>query len=403
MTAMIVDEVPQQVDTIGPRTANGHEFMPKIDDFLQDAAAEPAPAPATPPLEADIFTPPPASPTPPTRRAAPVAVREPPADVQPALEQSAAPEPGAAPEVVPPEVGKNPQANHAWETLRKEAKRAKELEAELLTLKQTKRPELEELAALKTQVQEYEAKIGQIDLRESKQFKTSYDDRLRGMFERGVHLATRAGVEPAQAVQLMQNLVEDGKTVDDVQAALSELPLPVQGSLFNMVTDFSDLRTEREKALTEWQETKARMTDTEQRSSIADMSKQIVGDTNSAIEQLRAEDNFLFMESQTDQAWNGEVQDRIRAVRAILRDSPREELVKYVADGVTAPQYRSLYQKSLAKIEKLQAELNARVGLRPDVTGRPVAEAPVGVRKAPRSPEQVLESEFPEGGSTMRW
>ena len=305
----------------------------------------------------------------------------------------------------PPEVASDPKAAHSWEILKRENKELKskaarvaELEAQVAAAKAQKPPEIEALAQARQQIQALEDRIGQLDLRESSEFKQSYDAPIQALFSQAAHLLVRNGHDSGNAVSLVRKFLAPGTTDAEIQAELAELPGPAQAAVYQAVVGIQDLAAKRQTALTDWQATKAAQTEAQSRTGMLDLSKQIVEDTNAAVETLRGEQNWLFMESESDQEWNQKVHDRIRAVRAILRDSSQQDLVKYVADGVTAPHFRKLYLAERDRAARLQRELDLRVAAAPGITGHSGSSGAPAPKRAAMSIDEGLDKVFPDRG-----
>lgn len=389
------------------------------------AAPAAAPAPRTPVSEVDRLTAmwdrgaaaAPATPAAPAAPAVPVSVEgegEVPDGVPADVMSKVTPAPAAAPAApatpaapapldidkipdTPPEAGATEKSVVTWKALKAEAKRARQLEQEMAALKKAPPPpEVEEVAALKQQLTELENKVGQYDLTATRAFQQRYDVPLNQMYQRGLQLLVRSGKSPEDAQKVLQNAYKGGLTQEAIESALADETPMVQGALFTLFTDVGTVLQQRQAAIQDWQATQAALKESEERGVVASTAENIVKDTSEAIEELRKEGNWLFMESETDQAWNQKVHDRIRAVHGVLKTAKPAEMVKYVADGLTARTLRQLYQAERERNAKLVAELNKRTGVRPDLGGSisPAGARPADQPAGPRSPNAVIDQLF---------
>lgn len=325
-----------------------------------------------------------------------------------------APEPAATGEDddlagAPADVRANPQsaAGNAWRALKQEVKTLKPLASKVTQLEtelaqaRAKAAKPEESAEIQRKLQEYEDKIGQLDLRESSAFKARYDAVMQSEFEGAVQLMIRGGQEPEAARSLVMEMVKSGDFAE-IESRLAALPAPLQGAVYSKISRITDVAQERSQALQDWQTSRAALAENQGRESMASMTQNIARDTEAAVQALRDEQNFMFMLSESDEAWNNQVHDRIRTVKAVLRDAKDADLVKYVADGVTAPAYRKLYVSEKARADKAEAQLRGILSANPRLGAgaSPAPGAPKGPVK-PRSPEEVAGELFKDGHQQM--
>lgn len=297
---------------------------------------------------------------------------------------SATPTPQDIPE--PPEVKTDPKARVAWTHLKRELKEketalgtreaalaAKEkelvtLRSEMEVLKSSALP-VAEVDTLKKQVAEYEDKLGRADVTATSAFRDRYDRPRQQAFMRGVQILTKTGKSPEDAQKRMIELLETKDKFQELQQKLVEESQPVQGALMQLVMDIDGLEKSRGDAIANWRQSKAALQEEENRMVKSEASKIASQSISSAVESLRQEGSWLFMESDSDDKWNLGVKDRILAVQGILRQNDPSELVKYIADGIASRQYRELYEHEHAEFLKLQDEMNKRIGVRPGVAG----------------------------------
>lgn len=344
--------------------------------------------PSTPPVvlqqtpEEPVVTPDPSGTTVP-KQADPLG---PPADVFQAPVASAEPaEPAAsaAPaEPEPPEVKSDKKAANAWTNIKRENKALKDelavAKAEQDTLKQRLESvvSVEEVAKLKTQLEDYENRLGQLDVTQSKAFQERYDIPLQTLFLKGVAMLQRGGRDQAAAQKIMTEILQAGGAADKVAELLSDDPGPVQAAVFQQVVDIGDLVKKRTEAVADWKGTKSMLKDSDGRRMTADLAKQVVQDTDDAAHQLVAERSWIFNESATNADWNVARDGYVRAARRILTEGNSKELAKYVLEGVAASYYRKWGEVEHQRANQLEAELKARVRTRPGLGARSEIEPP---------------------------
>lgn len=270
---------------------------------------------------------------------------------------------------------------HEKELESKLAEALKKLESQEAAPKE-KAPDVEEFATLKRQLEEAEAKIGRLDLSQSRAFKAQFDSRIESEFNKGVAMLVRSGVPKEEAVSKMRDLARPGVSYDEIQEKLSEQPIALQGALYSLVTDLSAIHEQRQMALDDWRKTAPALKENENRISVAELSKAVVADTDAAVEQLRNEGSWMYKFSDGDEVWNSEVRKRVGMVHGILKASNPKEIVRYVADGIVAREYRKLFEASAEEVDRLCSELNARVRVTPGVGAN-------GVRRGTAAPSKT--------------
>lgn len=400
-------------------SSESRAVMDRIGDIFNNLAAEaptatPAPvtpAPATPAAPAA----PAATPSQPSPGATPINI---PDDVlkrqlnigaSPSGASAPTPQPAAGATEddmagAPAGVEADAKARHAWVTLRREARQFKteldQARKDLDAAKAAKPPEVEEVAKLKQQLSDYEDRIGKLDVTQSKTFQAQFDQPLNSLFTRSLSIMTKSGKDPRQARDLLLRVINPNASFEEIQSALSEEPVAVQGALFNNAVEMVELQKRRHAALSDWRSTAAALRENESRTSVAQLSQAIVADTTQAVEALRDEGSWLFMKSDVDQQWNTDVDQRIKAVHGILKMNNPADLVKYVADGVAARTYRQLHAAASTRVKELEAELARRNGVVPRMAGGGTVPTPqpASQKKAATDPKRFLDDLLPSGG-----
>ena len=298
---------------------------------------------------------------------------------------------------VPDSISKDTKANHAFAALKAELKRYKqqaadkEVEVKRLTEHQT--PDLEEVTQLRGKIQEYEAKLGQYDLSATAEFQQRYDSRMNAAVQRGVSLLVRSGQNPEEAKALMQKLVSTD-SMTKLQDELADQPYALQGALMTAVTEFADVQAERQQALAKWQETRAAMDFETKRSAEIKLMENVERDVGAAIENVRQAGNFMFATSDTDEAWNKQVEERINTVRGVMRSAKPDVVASLVMEGVTAKATRDLFMAAHQRVQELQAQLKDMVAVSPSVHGSGASSPTLTRSEKPRDPVDIIDQIF---------
>jgi hypothetical protein len=378
-----------------------------VSAIMSDETPAPAaqPQPAAPAAE-------PAAPVKPTAQPRQAAAQQKPdapimpEDVLPIVEE----EPAASaveseenePDTPPP--GSDAKANHAWAEAKRQRRelrdKVKALEAEVARMRESPLPEQEEVQQLRAQVSEYEAKLGQYDLAGTRVFQNKFDAPLNALLQKGASLLVRSGRDPEEAKTLMRSLTESAGNgeldIQQVNSMLADQPFPVQGALLSIVTDFADTAKARAEALKTWKDTRAALTVQATRDQEVSLTEHIERDTGIATQQVLKEGNWMFARSKENQAWNEAVDQRLAAVKGIVRTAKTGDIIKWVMEGVTAKPTRDMFQAMRMENKKLKDELARLVQVTPRIgaggDGRPtVPETPA----KPRDPGQMLDEMFP--------
>jgi len=315
----------------------------------------------------------------------------------------------------PPEVARNERANHAWQARKAEIKdlktqlkakaddlAAKDAEIERLRTSQT--PDLDEVMQLKNKIGEYESKLGQYDLSATEEFRQRFDGRMEGILQKGVSLLVRSGRDAGAAKSLMAKLVDSSLSMQQVQEAIADEPFALQGALVNLVADFGDISTERQEALSKWQETRAALNVQAKRENEIQLMENIERETQVAVDKVVQAGNWMFARSTDNAEWNQQVDERIKAVKGILRVGKPEELVQLVMEGITAKDSRDLFQAAHEKNQELTAKLQRLVQATPRMGGGGAAPAEPGAQPVKaQSPAQFLGDLFSGESRTVNF
>ncbi len=292
----------------------------------------------------------------------------------------------------PPEVKGDTKAAHAWKSVKQERKqlrdKVKELEAALEAKpKPEEQRSPEEAETLRKQVETLEQKLGEYDLASTSSFKQQYEQPLTQVVKRGANILVRSGKSAEEASSVMAKITDPTLTLDQIQDIIADEPIAVQGALMTAVSEFGELAERRAEALQHWNETKAALKDQETRETEVKLAQDVDQATQTALQKVLEEGNWMYAEMDNPE-WNVQVQERVAAAKGILRTGSREELVKYVLEGIAARPLRQMFEETYQLAESRKAELDKVVGRQPGYQGP--AEDP-----APRKSDGVLDKGKP--------
>jgi hypothetical protein len=294
----------------------------------------------------------------------------------------------------PEDVENDPKKKNAWTKIRAEKKELKQQVAEqqkrLDELEQTVQSgeESKRIEELEQQLLDYEDRIGQYDITQTTAFNEKFTEPLVSRYNRVVTLLTKTNNDQGVSERIARELLNPETNRDEM---LGEFPITTQAALGAILVEMDDLQERRDSALKNWRETRAAMDEQQVRDTVSTLNKSIAEDSNKAVEALRLEGNYLYMLSESDDDWNQSVKDRIAALQGTLKDGEREDMVKLVADGLTARVYREWYEKEHKRAETLAKQINDGIAAAPNLgtaTGAP--EEPARPSK-PRPMNNVLD------------
>jgi hypothetical protein len=285
----------------------------------------------------------------------------------------------------PPEVKGDTKAAHAWKSVKQERKqlrdKVKELESALAAKPKTEETRTpEEVETLRKQVTELEQKLGEYDLSSTSSFKQQFEMPIKQVVKRGANILVRSGKSPEEANSLMVQITDPSKTMEQIQDLIADEPIAVQGALMTAVSEFSELAERRQEALQHWRDTKAALKDSETRETEVKLVQDVEQNTQVALQKVLEEGNWMYAPGDNPE-WNAQVQERVAAAKGILRSASREDLVKYVLEGITARPLRQMFEETYQLAEQRKAELDRLVGRQPGYRGPSEDPQPVTGKK----------------------
>lgn len=220
----------------------------------------------------------------------------------------------------------------------------------------------EELQKLQTQLDaekqartKLEEQIGQIDLSQSPQFKDAFDNKIQGLYTRAIKELVKDGLDAPAARQLVQQAAQMAKP-SEREALFANEASGVAMTLTGLFSTVDELRENRAVALSNWRQTKSAQEESAVKNTSYAMSTRIEQDVNDAIAVLRTEKNGYYMESPSNQEWNSAVAQRVQTLKGVLHRQDPKQVVRLIADGLTAPEFRKLYATSQAQFAALKVQ-----------------------------------------------
>ena len=302
----------------------------------------------------------------------------------------------------PPEIKDSPKAKNSWQKIKQEKKELQaKLEAaqrDLEAAKGAKPPEMEQFIAMQRKLQEAEDRIGKLDITQSAAFKQKYDAPLDLCKRKAMGVLLRFGVEKEAAETLAKQVLDPKLDARALEQLVADQPIAVQGALFTVATEYQQAVEARDAAITDWKNEKAALQANETIEKDVKLAQNVEAETQSATQKALEAGNWLYAEVPGNKAWNDAVNERVKAVKAIMRGSSREDIARWVVEGVTAKQTRDLFLRARSEFNELKKQFEAVVGRAPRLGGGAAPDKP-GSRPAARpsvpqgrSPEEVWDS-----------
>jgi uncharacterized protein YlxW (UPF0749 family) len=293
-----------------------------------------------------------------------------------------------------PEDRMTPKAKNAWSKVKAEkkelAQKVKDLETRLQQAEKNKPPEMDQLLQLQRRIDEYEDRIGQLDITQTRAFKDRYEAPKEQLRRRGMSVLLRAGNTQEQASGLV-DMVLSAATQTEIEQVIADQPVAVQGALFTLSAEAADLEAQKSEAIRNWKDTRALLETQETRDKVIQLAENIETATKAAVAKAVQEGNWMFADVPGNAKWNQGVAERTRIVKGIMRSAKPEELVKWVVEGVTASTLRTAYLTERQRAEKFKAELAKRDAMSPRLGGGgDGAVAPASDRGKPQSIASVV-------------
>jgi len=276
----------------------------------------------------------------------------------------------------------DPKANKMWQDLRAKAKLADEYKAKVeqntggnvAELSKITAQLAEERAARVADREEFDNEYGQLDIQKQSTFKKEHDFKINQALAWAVNIGEkREGLAKEDA----RKVIERAFSIKDYtrRAAYLQDEMPGSAALVdNELMKADQLRDRRADAISNWRATQVQLTDTEQRLAQASNVKQLDQTMSTVLDELANSGSYYYERSKgtspNSLEWNRGIDTRKLTVKQIVLRQDQAELVRYVADGLTARNVRADLDEADAKLKEANAKIAASKALKPRVDGR---------------------------------
>ncbi len=337
-----------------------------------ESGAQSAPAPAAPVAIAPAGTPPPAPAPAPAPEVEPVT---PPAPVKP--EPPAEPENGE----------KWPRTSADWKKF-KEARETekKEYQAKLDTYEKqlaelkTKPAAPADYEQVKKQAEDYSKVIQQISVENHPQFKAYYENATNNQIELAKQIV---GADNAAQVTDIFSM-PDGKAKDaQIDEVFSNLTPSQQARLGGVINQLTAIQQERAREIAKSKDTFAALQ--KQKQAEVETQQQNFKNQFEKTAKVMQSESPMFQKREGDEAWNTEVEQRLKAANDLLFSNlPPEKIMKAAFDAAALPTALKQNLALLEKVSSLEEQVKKLSAASPRVGGdrqpAPTAEAPAPAR-----------------------
>lgn len=245
--------------------------------------------------------------------------------------------------------------------------RAKELETKLASAPKIDTTELETLRKQKAEAEEFVKKFA---IEHDPRFQEQYNTRIEAGINRIKSVV--GGAEGEKLAQLVK-LPDSQYRTEQIESVLADLS-PFKQTRFSVaVDDLEKAMAEKESIVKQARDNFSQLerTNLEQINARKEAeNKQRAQVFDSVIEKLKdPKDGLpLFQYKPDDEAWNGQVNERIGTIKAIVnREYSEEDLVRWAGWAVTAPSLLQSYKEQAAEIQKLTGENKALQAAQPTI------------------------------------
>jgi len=291
----------------------------------------------------------------------------------------------------PPEVVDDPQALYTWEKLRRERReavqKASELESRLAAAGDA------ETEALRGRVASLEEELAKADITRAPSFKVKFDEPMSARLGVAANALVQAGLPKGDALKLVSALVRATDESAREEMLLDYSPA-VQGKVLLSLNEHDALRKDRDTALADWKATGAELAERQRREAASMFAQTLNKDIVAAVESARTEGNF-FLSKSGDADWDARVDAIPDTLRGIVKNAAPAEILKYVAEGITARDTRELLSRINTMNKKLRDEVVSLRRATPQPAADrhgPVAPRAMGDMRKGANIDQVLDS-----------
>jgi Uncharacterized protein containing TOPRIM domain, potential nuclease len=276
-----------------------------------------------------------------------------------------------------PPAPNDPKADHEWKKVRGKYKtaraRVQELEQEFQAFKKSGITEAmsasqKRIQELETQNAQYDERIAQISLSESKQFKDKFVAPVQAAESRVLEALVKSGMTEEEAKARAGKLIGmDYKTLEEELAY--EKPI-VAGSITLALTERAKLVETANKALTDWRSTRAGMEVEGSLQSTQQKAELVSASFDAGLKKAIANGNWMYADMD-DESFRAARSQNLEAAKGILMNGSGEDIAALVLEGLTARSTRLMLEQAHADRLKAEEALSRITGAAPAINGTP--------------------------------
>jgi hypothetical protein len=294
----------------------------------------------------------------------------------------------------PAEIRKDPRAKSAWEYQKKENKTLRDQLAEAdkarkelaAQVEQAKAQKSEREAELEKSVQRLEAELGRYSLEATSEFRNKHDTPIEMLKGKARTALMRAGKSAEEASQLVEFMVSETTSDDDMQTSLSEINNQyVSGVIASAVFDARERQQARKRDLENWQQAKAALESESTKTNEHLRKTTLIKDTTDAVHTLADKHgSWVFKANPDSPEWEKQRERLVLEAQHILTEGSDQDLSRAVVESTASRYYRTWGESLMKQNEELRRALESRDASRPRIG--------IGGSIAPREPPAQEES-----------
>ena len=239
----------------------------------------------------------------------------------------------------------------------------------------TQRADTGALDSLREERDQLSEQLKSIAVERHPKFKAYYDSRVQQSVEQAKRIAGEHG---ERLVKLMSAEDDDART-NGLDEIFSDMPASKQAQIGALIASHDAVRAERATAIANAATAYEALQSSEQqnRAQQAEAGGRLFNEVATEAAALE-----IFQSREGDDAWNGELAERINGAREIFMGQTNErELARAALWAAAAPKYRELLMAQVEINRRLQKQIGDLHGASPSVKGANSAAAP----SAPKS------------------
>lgn len=280
--------------------------------------------------------------------------------------ESKEPEPEPEPAQEPEESMKESRSSSDFKKIKEDRDNARqelsELKAKLESLDNSDVDNL--LESVTKERDDLSARLRLASIERHPNFQKEYQSKIDGIVARAKKLV---GADHGDRVADLLAMSDSDYRSNGLEEVMLDLPTSKQAQLGAMLAGIEEVRSAKEDALANSEETYKQM--------LADQAAQresVMGETYKTFDSALGEASQLeiFQKRDDDEGWNGQVNERIELARNIFSgENDAKDLARASLWAAAAPAYRELLATQIELNRRLRAQLKDQSAATPGVTG----------------------------------